>query len=225
MKLTDSVLEGMGQRLMQGVAIGVFVALVCAACTGDPSPEPPVATLPPESAEPPSSATSTSVAAAPDISAIPEVIDEAYVNAVLAALDEIDGQATRIIVSAKRVPDEALALLQAILSDKEYFIEAKERVDALARDPEMTGFLPNPGNKVTTVQRIIGASRSCVWLAVQRDYSKANVDPGPTTTDYLALVPLDRSNDPKEVNRTAWMILADGRTRDGSEPDNPCPGR
>lgn len=170
-----------------------------------------------------SSSTSSTAVAAPDITVVPATIDEPYVNAVLAALDEIDGRATRMIVATKTVPEEALGLLRAILGNDEFLIESREWVDALARDPQGTGFHPNPGNRLTTVERILTRSPTCIWMAVQRDRSKVNIDPGPVRTEYVALERLEASNDPTRTNATPWAILVDGLAADGSEPANPCP--
>lgn len=176
------------------------------------------------SAEPtvPTAASTSSTTATPDVSIIPETIDEPYLNAVLAALDEVDGQATRMIKESKRFTPEAADLLNAIYSDSELQNQSDVWFASLGNDPDLKGLRPTPGNRRTTVARVIASSPSCVWLAVRRDYSLVNVDPGPSRTEYVALEPLDGSNDPKRVNRTAWMITADGYRQDGAEPSNPC---
>ncbi|MDP9387277.1 MAG: hypothetical protein M3Q48_04960 [Actinomycetota bacterium] len=172
----------------------------------------------------PSSVSTTSTTAAPDVSVIPEVIDEDYVNAVLAALDEVYGKATRIIVATKRFPPEAADLIDSIYANEEFEHEANIWLQSLALDPELRNFRSEPGNRKTTVERIIAASPSCVWIAVRRDRSPANFDPGRHRTEYLALQPVDHSKDQKGLNPTAWMITTEGLRSDGTEPDNPCPG-
>lgn len=170
----------------------------------------------------PTAASTTATSAVPDVSVIPEKIDEAYLNAVLVALDEVDGQATRIIVATKRFPPEAADLLNSIYSDEAFDLEAEVWFDSIARDPELKGIRPNPGNRKTIVERLISASPSCVWMAVKRDYSARNFNPGPDRIEYVALQILDRSNDAQRRNTTPWMITTDGYRQDGTEPSNPC---
>lgn len=194
------------------VAAGVAAALVLSACRGgdDGGASPTVPTA------------STTTTTLPDVSVIPQVIDEAYLNGVLAALDDVYGEAVRIIVETKRFPPEAADRLNAVYGDEEFEHEANTWVQSLARDPELRNFRPEPGNRKTKVERIIAASPSCVWMAVRRDRSASNFDPGPDRIEYVALRPLDRSNDPKGVNPTRWMITTEGYRADGSQPDNPC---
>ncbi len=52
--------------------------------------------------------------------AVPATIDIPYLNRVFAALERINGDATRLIVAAKRITPEAAALLHAILTDEEF---------------------------------------------------------------------------------------------------------
>jgi len=87
----------------------------------------------------------------------------------------VDSEATRMIVAAKNLTPAAADYLNAIYSDEEF----TRQVDRFAEDLRLGGIRPSPGNRVTTVERIIGASPSCVWLAVRRDYSAVNFDPGP----------------------------------------------
>ena len=195
-----------------GSVVGIVLAV--AACNGDSN----------GSADPtvPTAASSTTAAAAPDVSVIPENIDEPYLNAVLAALDKVDGDALRIIYETKRLPPEAADLLNAIYSDDWFKEETTLWFQSLARDPELKGIRPDPGNRKTVVERVISASRTCVWIAASRDLSAVNVDPGPSRTQYIHLQPLDQANDPKKVNPTSWMINEDGYRSDGQEPSDPC---
>ena len=151
-------------------------------------------------------------------------VDEAYLNAVLAALDEVDGQAIRMIYATKRFTPEAADLVNAIYSDEETDRRANGWVSALVEDPELRSIRPDPGNRRSTVSRIITSSPACVWMAVERDHALDSVDPEPPRTEYVALRPLDRSNDPKGKNPTAWMITSDGFNPDGVEPGNQCEG-
>ena len=77
------------------------VLLACAACGGNDKPLGPAATVP--------QATTTT-----NPYAVPPVIDEAYVNHVLAGLDQAVGDITRLIVNDGRVSDEAADRLEAL---------------------------------------------------------------------------------------------------------------
>lgn len=202
-------------RAVRGTVAVLITALAVTGCTrseGTPA-EPTVPT-----------AVSTSSTTAPiDVSVIPPVIDEPYLTAVLAALDEVDSEATRMIVAAKNLTPAAADYLNAIYSDEEFTRQVDLWYASFAHDLELKGIRPSPGNRVTRIERIIDVSARCVWLAVKRDYSAVEFDPGPDRNEYVALQPLDRSNDLRGVNRTAWMITVDGFREDRSEPSNPCP--
>lgn len=199
---------------MRGRVLLLVAMLSLSACTdsNDGTADPTV----------PTAAGTTATSATPDVSVIPQSIDEAYLNAVLAALDEVDGEATRIIVATKRFPPEAANLLNAIYSDERFQVQADAWFEALGEDPELGSIKAEPGNRRTEVQRIITASHSCVWMAVERDHSASSVTQSPPRTEYIALRPLDESNDRAGQNPTAWMITADGFNEDGSEPGNQC---
>lgn len=197
------------------IATLVGISVIFTGCTdSDPGAADPTV--------PTAASTSVTTVAAPDVSKIPETIDAAYLNAVLAALDEVDGQATRLIYAEKRFTPEAADLLNAVYDDAETDRHANGWITALAQDPELRSIKPDPGNRKTTVSRLITVTPVCVWVAVERDHSLDSVNPEPPRVEYVALRPLDKSNDPKNRNRTAWMITADGFNPDGSEPGNQC---
>ena len=199
---------------MRLLAVVVAVTFGLAACSdgGGSGADPTV----------PTSGSTSSRVEGLDVSVVPERIDEAYLNAVLAALDAVDGEATRIIVRTKRFPPEAADLLNAIYSDEEFARQAELWFASLSHDPALAGIRPEPGPRKSTVDRAIDISPGCVWMAIRRDYSAVNFVPGPEETRYLALQPLDRSNDPKQRNATPWMITYDGLLDDETEPSKPC---
>lgn len=206
----------LGVRGRIGAAVGIcgVLALGLAACSGGDAdtPDPTV----------PTAVSTTPTTTAPDVSVIPDRIDEPYLNAVLAALDQVDGDAVRIIHATKRFPPDVADRLNAIYSDDRFQVQADGWLEALARDPKLSSIAENPGNRKTTVERIITATATCVFVAVKRDHSANAVTPAPPRTEYIALRPLDGSNDPKKHNPTAWMMTVDGFNPDGTEPVNPC---
>lgn len=180
------------------------------------------ASLPPEPTVPtaPSSTTSTTVV---DVSTIPEMIDEAYLNRVLAALDAVEAKATELIVTNKALVPEAAAMLNSIYSDDELTRQADAWVTALVDHPDRIDLGPSGFTRTTAVERVIAASPACVWVAVSRVYPATPFEAAFTRTEYVALQPLDPSNDPARSNPTAWMIMTAGFRGDGAEPANPCP--
>lgn len=201
--------------LVRRIAVLVIASLAVAGCT-ESEGTPAAPTVP--------TAVSTTTTTAPiDVSVIPPTIDGPYLTAVLAALDQVDGDATRMIVAAKNLTPAAADYLNAIYSDEALKQEADGWFESLADDPQLGGVRSNPGDRRTVVERVIAASPTCVWLAVQRDYSARNVEAVPTRIEYLALQPIDATNDPRKLNPTPWMITIDGFRADGKEPSNPCP--
>ncbi len=78
-----------------------------------------------------------------------------------------------------------------------------------------------PGNRVTTVSRLITASPVCVFAEVERDYSPVTEGPAPRPVRlYVILVPKHEADDPRGLNPTPWAMLYDGVQEDGSQPDD-----
>lgn len=79
-------------RVLAALLVGTVAVAGCRTSEGTPA-EPTV----------PTAASTTATTAPIDVSVIPPTIDEPYLTAVLAALDEVDGEATRMIVGAKNI--------------------------------------------------------------------------------------------------------------------------
>lgn len=203
----------MMSRLLLVLAATMGLVQACS----DARPSEPDTTVP--TAAPTSS--SSTLAPPPNVAVIPSAIDAAYVNAVFAALDEVDAQATRIIKRTKRVPPEATDLLRAIYGTAELEGQVDAWYTSIAEDPELQR-IHDPGRRRTTVERFITASPACIYAAVRRDYSQVAADPTPGPLEYVSLQPLDQANNPRGYNDTAWMITTDGYRDDGAEPRNPC---
>ena len=199
-------------RRLGALAVAVIASLL-GACSGGDDDAGPAATVPVEQS-------TTSTTSAVDVSAIPAVIDEAYVNRVLAALDAVDGEATRIIVHNRRLVPEATARLRAIYDEAEF----QDQVVVWLTDLKegLKNIKPNPGPRRTTVRRLRTASPVCVFVEVLEDFSASAMDPPPPSRAFVQLVPVDRSRDRGRYNPTAWMVHAAGDTADGSDPGDPC---
>ena len=138
-------------RVLAALLVGTVAVAGCRTSEGTPA-EPTV----------PTAASTTATTAPIDVSVIPPTIDEPYLTAVLAALDEVDGEATRMIVAAKNITPASADYLNAIYSDESLQRETDGWFESLADDPELLGVRPDPGNRRTTVERVIAAAPHCV---------------------------------------------------------------
>ena len=153
--------------------------------------------------------------------AVPAVIDIAYVNRVLAALDQVDGDATREAVAARALTSSADALLKAIYEGDAYRFELKAWDVTSKRG--FVGFHNPIGNRRTTARKVISGSQSCVFVQAERDYSAvADHAAAQSLPQYIVLRP--RAAAPDAVNRTPWLIAEDFVRPDGSDPGNRCAG-
>lgn len=153
---------------------------------------------------------------------IPAVIDAGYVSRVLAGLDAEKGDITRLVVKSRTVPPEAFDRLKAMYAtDDEVNLQLRLYSQDLADG--LSGYLPNPGNKRSTVMEVISANQECVYVRVQRDYSAVGVGGSTARTEWIAMQPVDPSRDPHAFNGTGWSYLYEGYTSDRSQPaHNPC---
>ena len=182
--------------------------LVLAACGGDNQPPVPAATLP--------QGTTTT-----NPYAVPTVIDEAYVNRVLAGLDQGVGDIVRLVVSTRTIPPEAVERLKAFYVGRVLQLE----VDGLQSDvfEGFRGYKANPGNRSTTVTQAIDATPACIFAQVHIDFSAVSIQPDPAfSTQWIVLLPLDPANDPMDYNPTGWTIGFEGFGQDLSAPPNVC---
>jgi hypothetical protein len=195
-------------RRLAAKHVAVVVALALAsACAGDGGADPTSTTR--------KHATSTSTAAV-DPSVIPDDprdITAAYVDAVLAELMKVDGDALRLTVRAGAVPSEAVALLDSAYSTELAARRAND-LSALVRDPE-SGLRKPPGDLRVTVDEVITATKSCVFVRATQNFSRVFVDPGENFKNYYAL-------SAHKTARSPWVISLDGFNANDSRPDDPC---
>lgn len=156
--------------------------------------------------------------------AVPAVIDAAYVNKVLAALDKVLGDAIRSIVAAGTITTDGYDRLRAIFGDTELLQNTVSLLE-IQMHAGFREYKRTPGNRETTVNHVISARPTCIWARVERDYSAVDANPGITVNpQWVSLRPIDPSRDPKQYNPTPWATHYDGFVRDGSEPQNQCTG-
>ena len=145
----------------------------------------------------------------------------ATLNRILAGLDGVMGDLQRILVQERRITPEVTDRLQAIYTGPELL----NQIDAFQADVAngLTGYKNPPGNRVTTVSRLITASPICVFAEVTRDYAPLTegLASGPTSL-YVVLVAKSETDDPQQLNPTPWTMLYDGVQVDGSQPEDVC---
>jgi hypothetical protein len=202
-------------------AVALLASAACSDGTadrGNAGANPTVATDPPGN---PTIATAPLGTTTTNPYAVPALIDDAYINRVLAGLDSVMGDATRAVVRTKTFTSEAYDRLRAIYSDNSLL---QLVVDAVEEEigKSFSGYKPNPGNRLTTVTRVLTAQPDCIFVRVQRDYSAMSPNPGSPDPQWVALRPLERTRDPRGYNRTSWALIYDGFSRDRTQPENPC---
>ena len=145
----------------------------------------------------------------------------ATVNRILAGLDGVMGDLQRILVRERRITPEVTERLRAIYTGPELL----NQIDAFQADVAngLTGYRNPPGNRVTTVSRLITASPICVFAEVSRDYGPITdgLAPPPASL-YVILVDKAEADDPRQLNPTPWAMLYDGVQADGSQPEDVC---
>jgi hypothetical protein len=150
--------------------------------------------------QPSSSATIPRATSTTDPYAVPATIDIPYLNRVFLALEKVDGQATRLIVANKRITPDAAALMHAIFTDEEFKIQTEGWNDDI--DKGLASYRVNPGDRGTTVRRIIAIHPDCIAVEVDRDYSAVVLDAKPGA---IALVSLS-TRAAASRNPTPWVI-------------------
>ena len=164
---------------------------------------------------PPAATSSTTV----DYS-VPEVIDVAYVEKVMAALDHVYGDAIRTLAKERTITEEFLSRLAAIYTPKQFAFWQDVWVKDVADG--IRGLRATPGDPKTLIQELVTATPTCVLARVDHDFAAVNEQADRTTPqEFIALVP---SESPRQLNPTPWIISFDGYVASpaGAQPENPC---
>jgi hypothetical protein len=201
--------QGGPWRARWAAVLGAVLVLSLVACGGGDEEE---ATPPPSIAEP------TTVAADPY--AVPPVIDAAYVNRVLEAIDAGVGEVVRIVYRTRDLPPEVFDRLKALYLERETI---NTLLIGLQDDMRLgfPGYRQNPGNTKSRVDALLNSSPSCIFVRVTRDYSQVGTNSEPSV-EWIGLKPRDPTRAPNHYNPTPWMVALEGFQRDGSQPPNPC---
>jgi hypothetical protein len=147
--------------------------------------------------------------------------ETATVNGILAGLDGVMGDLQRILVREKRITPEVTDRLRAIYVGPELL----NQIDAFRADVAngLIGMKNPPGNRATTVSRLITVTPICIFAEVARDYTPVTVGAAPRPASlYVVLVTKTEGDDPRQLNPTPWAMLYDGVQVDGSQPEDIC---
>lgn len=195
---------------MRGARALLVAALLLGACNGGGGSGSGT-TLPP-----PVSTTDSTV---PDYS-VPAVIDAAYVEKVMAALDHVYGDAIRILARERKITQDFLEHLAAIYTAQEFEFAQGVWVRDVASG--LKGLVPVPGDPTTDVKQLVKSDHSCILFSAARSFSATRSTPDQQTPQwFIALIPKN-GPDPKRLNPTPWVIDFDGFKQDGSPPGGPC---
>jgi len=197
-----------------GLAAVMAAAVVVGMATGACGASSPRATT---SATVPATVASTNPT---DPYAVPATIDAAYLNRVFAALDHVEGDASRIIVAKRALVPDAAERLSAIYGSDQFTLQTNAWLDLVDRG--LAGFRDPVGDRRTTATRILSLSTACIFVATSRDYSAVDASPPPPKVEFVSLRPADVAKDPSDLNPTPWIISWQGFNRDGTEPPNKC---
>lgn len=202
-----------GIPVMRGAGVLLVAVLVAGGCNGDGGGASVDDTLPP-----PVETTTTTVA---DYS-VPAVIDAAYVEKVMAALDRVYGDAIRTLATERQITEQFLSRLAAIYGDKQFDLAQRAWVRDVADG--LDDLRSPPGNPMTVVQRAVRLDADCMVAAVERTFRAARDPVTSTPQKYIALVPKPEGRDPGSLNPTPWMMSYDGFVAEpaGAEPESPC---
>jgi len=178
----------------------------------------------PPAAAPPAAATATSTATtagAPDPYAVPPTITPAYVDKVFAALNHVDGEASRELLIHHQLTPRFRALVRAIYNDPLYSVELGIASESLG------GAIPRLrlplGDVQTTVVRIVASSPRCVFVETTSDFAAVLVDPGPPArSEYFRLSPTQASANPNALNPTPWSMSFNASYRTPTSIPNQC---
>lgn len=201
----------------------VAVAMAVAGACSDGRESQPGATVPPGGDGAATSAPATTLPA--QSYEVPEVIDEAYVQKVVSAYDQVLGDAIRILVRDQGVSEDFLEHLLAIYTEPEFESQQRGWLEAVAQD-DLRSRPESPGDPLTRVIKLERADSKCITVEVDRDFRptlKPGVVPAESAeADYVVLVRKKPGRDPSKQNPTPWVMAFDGFKQDGTVPVNSC---
>jgi hypothetical protein len=149
--------------------------------------------------------TPSTVAKPADPYAIPAVITPAYVDTVFAALNHVDGNASRLLLADRTVNERVTSILRSIYNDPLYAEQVKIAGQSLQGN--LSDVRHPVGDIRTTVVQLISSSPACIFVRTSSDFSAVVTDPGPPAeSEYFELRPTQRDDNSAALNPTPWSL-------------------
>ncbi|MGH9280818.1 MAG: hypothetical protein ACRD12_22360 [Acidimicrobiales bacterium] len=148
---------------------------------------------------------------------MPEPVDATYVNRVLQGLDAQSGDVYRLYLRDRQITSEIRDRVQAMYGTGPAF-ELTIRAIEAARNDRAT---VEPGNRITTVTRMISATSACIYVQVARDYRPVGGTDS-AAVEWVGLQPISVFTNATSYNPTHWRYVVDGALPGDSQPPNPC---
>ncbi|HZT67126.1 MAG TPA: hypothetical protein VFA11_15160 [Acidimicrobiales bacterium] len=151
---------------------------------------------------------------------MPAKITPAYVQRVLNALETVNGESLRLILSQHAFPAGAAVLLRAINTPDEFQRQTGLWGQEIAQG--LKNYKANPGVVHDQLARELSANPQCIFTQVNRDFSAVAVTSPPPHITFIELRSKDPSQDPEHVNPTPWVFAFVGFSSTGGQPADPC---
>jgi hypothetical protein len=197
------------------LALGAATSILIAACSSGSHRASPSTTLP----TPVTTAVGRTTVPNPDV--VPSVITVPYVNAVFRVLNHINGNVSRSLLSNNKLTPQAQVDLRAIYNDPLYTREVIIAQQSVTSD--VANVRKQPGDIVTTVRNLIAASRRCIFVGTNSDFSAVLLNPGPPApSEYFGLAPKEQRNDPEHINPTPWALTFNATYLTPTKIPNQC---
>jgi hypothetical protein len=151
---------------------------------------------------------------------VPAHITVAYVDAVLAKLNHIYGDAARSAVANKTLTIQAIEDLDAIYTPRLVATEYSVFVQTLKTD--MKNIRPVPGDPITRVRKLVYTSPTCLFAKVRTNSDPAVIHPvKPAASEFVGLrsVSIGRGHG---RNTTPWIFFYDAVTKTPTNIPNQC---
>ncbi len=209
------------RRLFLALCAGV--GTLVAGCTSDHISAA-TTTIPTTASTPvPTTVSTDGTAATPNPDVIPAVITPAYVNAVFAVLNHINGDAVRALLAANAVTPTVKRDLRAIFNDPLYAEEVKIVNQTLAGST--VPFRRPPGDILTKVLKVIESSSACLFVSTSSSFAAVVLTEGkPAASEYWVLRPKTPGNDPLHLNPTPWGLSFNASYTVPTTIPNQCAG-
>lgn len=193
-----------------------------AACSGKSHDAASTTSVPPPTPTTAATVQATPPTTAPNPDVIPPVITVAYVNAVFAVLNHINGDAVRALVAANQVTSTVRLYLRAVYNDPLYAEEVKIAQQSI--DGSLSNVRQPPGDRTTRTNKLIAATKSCVFIETSTDLSRVLVHPtAEAASEYYTLTAKQPRVDPQHLNPTPWAISFNATYVVPTTIPNQCP--